>query len=96
MPEGFFVYILTNKKHGTLYIGMTNNIGRRIYEHQNGLIEGFTKKYNLKKLIYYEHYETHDEAFTRERRLKDWNRDWKIKLIETNNPEWKDISTELY
>ena len=91
MEHRYFVYIAASKKSGVLYIGVTNNLVRRMYEHRNGLIEGFTKKYNLKTLIYYEMFQDIDKAIAREKILKDWHRDWKIRLIEKTNPEWKDL-----
>ena len=90
--NNYYVYIVSNKKNGTLYIGVTNNLMRRIYEHKNGIIEGFTKKYNLNKLIYFDQTNDINSAILREKRLKKWNRTWKIQLIETLNPEWKDLS----
>jgi putative endonuclease len=75
-----------------LYIGVTNNLTRRIYEHRNGTIKGFTKKYNLNKLVYFEQLNDISSAILREKRLKKWNREWKVQLIEKINPEWKDLS----
>ncbi len=95
MAEKYYVYFLSNKPFGVIYVGMTQNLPRRLFEHQNGLIEGFSKKYELKNLIYYEAYATHDEAFTRERQLKKWRRDWKKKLIEENNRDWRDLSEQI-
>jgi len=91
----YFVYILASKKNGTLYIGVTNNVAKRVYEHKHGLVEGFTKKYHVHKLVYFE--ETNDirEALTREKRMKKWNRAWKIELIEKSNPDWNDLFEEL-
>ena len=91
-----FVYILASKKNGTLYIGVTNNIGRRIYEHKEGWNEGFTKTYNVKTLVYYEKHWSILDAIRREKQLKKWYRKRKIELIEKCNPEWKDLyhSTE--
>lgn len=91
----FYIYIVTNKKHGTLYIGVTSNMHRRIYEHQNKILKGFTEKYNLDKLVYYEIHDTAEAAITKEKQLKFWKRDWKIKLIEDFNPEWMDLSKML-
>jgi len=91
----YYVYILASKRNGTLYIGVTNDLKRRIYEHKNGLIDGFTKKYSVKNLVYYEQTNDVHEAILREKRLKKWNRDWKIKLIEEMNPDWKDLSEDL-
>ena len=86
---------MASKKNGTLYIGVTSNLLKRVWEHKNGLIEGFTQKYNVKTLVYYEVYEDVKEAIIREKRLKKWNRGWKIRLIESKNPDWKDLYREL-
>jgi len=86
---------MANKKNGVLYVGVTNNLLRRIYEHKNGLVEGFTKKYNVKMLVYFEVHNDIHQAITREKRLKGWNRQWKINLIEQDNPEWKDLYNDL-
>jgi len=91
MNKKGFVYIMTNKKNGTLYIGVTSNIIKRVYHHKHKLVDGFTKKYNLTKLVYYEVYETIDEAIKREKQLKNWKREWKINLIESVNPQWLDL-----
>ncbi len=88
----FYVYILTNKPKGVLYVGMTNELERRIADHKTKQVKGFTYKYNVDKLVYFEEFESYDEAFTREQRMKKWNRDWKVKLIEEKNPDWKDLS----
>lgn len=90
----YYVYILSNRKNGTLYIGMTNNLERRVFEHKNKLVEGFTKKYDLTKLMYYEIFQHVDEAIKREKRLKKWKRQWKINLIEEKNPNWKDLASD--
>lgn len=90
-----FVYILTNRKNGVLYIGLTNNLKRRIYEHKKGMVEGFTKKYHLKSLVYYEVFEDINQAILREKRIKKWKRDWKIKLIESKNPQWQDLYLKI-
>ena len=91
----YYVYILASKRNGTLYIGVTSNLINRIYEHKNNLIEGFTKKYNIHNLVYYEITEDVNSAITREKQLKIWKRNWKIELIEKNNPKWKDLYFEL-
>ena len=88
----YYVYVLTNRTNRVLYIGVTNNLERRIFEHKNKLVEGFTKKYNLNKLVYYEATNDIDGALEREKQLKNWHRDWKINLINSNNPAWKDLS----
>lgn len=95
MQKSYYVYIITNYKNTTLYIGITNNLKRRIYEHKNKLIEGFTKKYNLGKLVYYE--ETNDvkSAIEREKKLKNWHREWKLNLIKSINKEFKDLYNDL-
>ena len=86
---------MTNKPNGTLYIGVTNDLIRRVYEHRNGLVDGFTKKYNLKILVYFEVFDRVEDAIFREKRLKKWNRQWKIELIEKTNPNWMDLYKEL-
>ena len=90
----YYVYILSNKKNGTLYIGMTNNLEWRIFEHKKKLIEGFTKTYGLDKLIYFEDYHFVNDAIKREKQLKNWNRQWKIDLIEKENIDWNDLSSD--
>jgi len=87
----YYVYIVTNKKQGVLYIGVTGDIIKRVYEHKSGLIKGFTKKYNANKLVYYEIHNDVKEAITKEKQMKKWNRQWKIELIEKDNPEWNDL-----
>jgi putative endonuclease len=91
----YYVYILASKKNGTLYIGVTSNLIKRIHEHKNNLIEGFTKKYNVHNLVYYEITEDVNSVIIREKQLKRWKRNWKIELIEKNNPKWKDLYFEL-
>ncbi len=88
----YYVYILTNKSNRVLYTGVTNDLARRIFEHKNKLMEGFTKKYNLAKLVYYEVTNDVESAIRREKQLKNWHRDWKTNLINQFNPEWKDLS----
>ena len=90
-----YVYIITNKPQGTLYIGVTNNLVRRIYEHKNKIIDGFSAKYSLDKLVYYEIYNDEITAIQREKNLKNWKRNWKKDLIETINPTWKDLYDEI-
>ncbi len=91
----YYVYILASKKNGTLYIGVTNNLVKRTYEHKQNEVEGFTRRYNVHNLVYYEIYEDINEAILREKQMKKWNRQWKIKLIEKNNPSWNDLYNEL-
>lgn len=88
----YWVYILANRRNGTLYTGITNNLERRIYEHKTGIIEGFTKKYNIHILVYYEHFDNVNSAIIREKQIKEWKRKWKLELIEKDNPNWKDLS----
>ncbi|HQI41947.1 MAG TPA: GIY-YIG nuclease family protein [Ignavibacteriaceae bacterium] len=90
----YYVYIMTNNAK-TLYIGVTNDLNRRVFEHKNSLIDGFTKKYNIKKLVYYETFNNIDEAIRREKQLKNWHRQWKINLIESINKEWKDLADDI-
>ncbi|WP_109434201.1 GIY-YIG nuclease family protein [Aquimarina sp. AU119] len=92
----YAVYILTNKKNGTLYIGMTNNLERRIFEHKQKCIDGFTKKYNLDILVYFELYQFVEDAIRREKRMKAWKRQWKINLIEEDNKDWNDLASDWY
>ncbi len=89
--NNYYVYILASKRNGTLYTGVTNDLSRRIYEHKNGLIDSFTKKYNVKTLVYYESTNDITSAIAREKCIKKWNREWKIKLIESENPEWEKL-----
>jgi|SRR5579885_535385 len=91
----YYVYILANKRNGTLYIGVTNNLIKRVYEHKNNLVEGFTKKYRVPMLVYYEIINSIEEAIKREKRLKKWDRNSKLSLIERKNPEWEDLYEEI-
>ncbi|MEM6780290.1 MAG: GIY-YIG nuclease family protein [Pseudomonadota bacterium] len=91
----FYVYILASQHYGTLYIGMTSNLIKRMWEHQNGVVDGFSKKYSVKNLVYYEVHDTFETAMTREKQMKAWKRQWKINLIENQNPRWDDLSQNL-
>jgi len=91
----YYVYILASKRNGTLYVGMTNNLIKRVYEHKNNIIEGFTKKYHVHTLVYYEETSSVNAAIEREKQIKKWDRAWKIRLIEKDNPFWKDLYDEL-
>ena len=93
--NNYYVYIMTNKTNDTFYIGVTNDVARRVYEHNNHLIKGFTDKYNLEKLVYYEETSDVNSAIAREKQLKNWHRQWKINLIEKDNPYYKDLAKEL-
>lgn len=95
MPRPGFVYILTNKKYGTLYVGVTSDLARRIEEHKGNTVPGFTSRYNLHRLVYCEWHERIGEAIEREKKLKRWKRKWKIDLIERINPAWNDLSSDL-
>ncbi|HVY12708.1 MAG TPA: GIY-YIG nuclease family protein [Alphaproteobacteria bacterium] len=94
MKQGF-VYIMASRKNGTLYTGVTSNLFRRIFEHKNDLIQGFTKKYGVHRLVYYEVHETMEAAIHREKCIKEWQRQWKIDVIEKFNPTWKDLYLQL-
>ena len=88
----YYVYIITNKKDGVIYIGVTNDLERRMFEHKNKLVKSFSSKYNLDKLVYFEQYSSVNEAIKREKQLKKWNRHWKIDLIKKDNPKWNDLA----
>lgn len=90
-----YTYILSNKPKGTFYIGVTTHLARRIYEHKHKMVDGFSKRYNLVYLVYAEEHQTITDAIAREKQLKNWHRDWKIKLIESINPEWNDLYETL-
>jgi len=90
MRQGF-VYILTDRRNGTLYTGVTSDLRNRVDQHRRGLIEGFTKKYNLRRLVWYEVHTDMREAIIREKRIKAWRRRWKVRMIEDVNPEWDDL-----
>ena len=90
-----YIYIMTNKPNGVLYIGVTSDLVKRVYEHKNQLCDGFSKKYNTKNLVYYEAYDEVTEAIKREKQLKKWNRAWKIELIEGVNKEWIDLYNSI-
>ena len=91
----YYVYILSSAKYGTLYIGITSDLVKRVYEHKKNLADGFTKKYRVHQLMYYEVHEDVHEAILREKQIKKWRRDWKINLIERDNPHWIDLYDEL-
>jgi putative endonuclease len=89
--SAFYVYILASGKHGTLYIGVTNNVVRRVYEHRQRAVPSFTSRYGVTKLVYFEIYDDPESAIAREKKIKRWRRDWKIRLIQENNPDWVDL-----
>ena len=91
----FYVYILASKRNGTLYVGMTDDLPKRAWLHRNEVIAGFTRDYGVKQLVWYEVHETRESALLRERRLKKWNRKWKLELIESSNLDWQDLGKEL-
>jgi putative endonuclease len=91
----YYVYILANHKHGTLYVGITRNLIRRIHEHREAHLDGFTRRYDTRKLVYFEAHDTVMEAIRREKRLKHWLREWKIELIEEFNPSWTDLWSNI-
>ena len=91
----YYVYILASKRNGTLYIGVTSDLVKRVYEHKQGLIPGFTKKYHVHKLVYFEIHNDITQAITREKQIKKWKRLWKLNLVEANNPDWNDLYYDL-
>ena len=91
----YYIYILASKRNGTLYTGVTDNLVKRVYQHKNNLVEGFTKKYNVHALVYYEETNNINAAIEREKQIKKWNRKWKIELIEKDNPLWEDLYDKL-
>ena len=95
MDKEFWVYILASKRNGTLYIGVTSDLAKRIWEHKNRVVEGFTCRYEVDKLVYCEAFEDAESAIAREKQMKKWRRAWKIELIENSNPEWRDLYDEV-
>jgi putative endonuclease len=95
MGKQYFVYILASSRNGTLYVGITSDLIRRVWEHKNKQVDGFTKKYHIDHLVYFEVFEDPENAIRREKRLKFYKRKWKIELIENANPEWKDLYQEI-
>jgi putative endonuclease len=92
--KGGYVYILTSKQNGTLYIGVTSNLTHRIDQHKQKSVQGFTEKYSVMYLVWYEHHDSVESAILREKQLKKWNRAWKLRIIEEQNPEWKDLAND--
>ena len=91
----FYVYILASKRNGTIYLGVTSDLVKRVWEHKSGWVEGFTKKYGVKMLVYYEIHEDAETAIKREKQIKKWRRAWKLKLIEEENSEWRDLYVDI-
>jgi putative endonuclease len=91
----FFVYLLASKPYGTLYVGVTSNLLKRIWEHQHKVVRGFTAKYGVDRLVWFVAHDNFEAALRREKQIKEWKRDWKINLIETDNPHWLDLSPQL-
>jgi putative endonuclease len=89
------VYMLTNRRNGTLYVGVTSDLVKRVWQHKNKVVEGFTSRYGLSMLVWYELHATMESAILREKAIKEWRRSWKLRLIEASNPEWRDLYTEL-
>ncbi|MGN6227959.1 MAG: GIY-YIG nuclease family protein [Dyella sp.] len=94
-PRRPAVYIMASAERGTLYIGVTGDLKRRVWEHRDGIVEGFTQRYGLKRLVWFEHHADFPAAIAREKQLKKWNRAWKLELIETTNPAWRDRWVDL-
>lgn len=93
--RAYYVYILASKRNGTLYVGVTNDLIRRVFEHRHGMLDGFTKRYHVHRLVYFEETDDVYTALSREKQLKRWRRRWKDELINRNNPLWQDLSTDL-
>ncbi len=95
MAKNFCVYILASGRNGTLYVGVTSDLVKRVWEHKEGVVDGFSKEYGVKNLVWYEQHESADAAITREKQIKKWNRAWKIEAIEKMNPYWRDLYDEI-
>ena len=93
--SSYYIYILASKRNGTLYVGSTSDLIRRIYEHKKNFVEGFTKKYGVHNLVYFEECDDRNAAILREKRIKEWKRRWKLEMIEKVNPEWKDLYEQI-
>jgi len=91
MKEHFYIYMLASEERGTIYIGVTSDLIKRVWEHKNKVVEGFTKRYEVGQLVYYEVHDSAEFALTREKQMKEWKRQWKINLIEEENPHWHDL-----
>ena len=95
MDKPRYVYIMASEPYGTLYIGVTSNLVKRVWEHREGVVEGFTKQYGVKQLVWFEVHSDILEAIKREKQVKKWNRDWKVNLIQETNPDWRDLYDEI-
>ena len=95
MGKQFYVYIMTSRRNGTLYIGMSSNLVQRVWNHKNNMVEGFTEKYKVKHLVYYEVHDSAESAIIREKQIKKWRRKWKLRLIEEQNPRWEDLYSKI-
>jgi len=95
LTRSYYVYLLASRRKGTVYVGVTNDLAKRVWQHKQGLVEGFTKRYGVRTLVWYEQTESIEAAIVREKQIKNWNRDWKIELIEASNPEWKDLYEQI-
>jgi len=95
MDRQFYVYILASGMYGTLYVGITNDLIRRVWEHRNDTVQGFTREYGVHRLVWYEVHGSAYEAITREKQIKKWNRDWKVNLIQASNPGWRDLYSDI-
>jgi putative endonuclease len=95
MEKHYYTYILASKRNGTLYVGVTSDLIKRVYQHRKNLVDGFTSKYQVHRLVYYEQYRNVLSAIQREKRLKEWQRKWKLALIEKHNPEWRDFYPDI-
>ena len=91
LTRSYYVYLLASRRKGTLYVGVTNDLSKRVWQHKQELVEGFTKKYGVKSLVWFEQTKSIESAIVREKQIKKWKRDWKIELIESGNPQWKDL-----
>ena len=95
MDKAYYVYILASRRNGTLYIGVTSDLPRRVWEHKEGFVSGFTKEHSIKTLVWHEQHDNPEAAITREKQIKKWNRAWKVELIEAQNPYWNDLYPEI-
>ncbi|MDJ0779565.1 MAG: GIY-YIG nuclease family protein [Gammaproteobacteria bacterium] len=95
MERYYYTYILASKRNGTLYVGVTSNLVKRVWQHKHDLVEGFTSRYRVHSLVYFEQHRDIEAAIRREKRLKEWQRQWKIDLIESDNPDWKDLYDDI-